>query len=169
LPAIYSVLTSKFGLNAAVKDLIVTRGSTFFNIFGALFIAISPAPGLLIIGMHRSSLPFFSFLSIPLLLTYPFIAIIFYSFGNGSSSAARSLITALVRPDQVSRLYAVVAVLDTIGSLVSGPMLSEAYSWGLHIGGLWSGMAFILIALLYSVTCLPIFLFKLPEVEVEDD
>jgi len=47
--------------------------------------------------------------------------------------------------------------------------MSSAYSWGLHIGGLWSGMGFILMALLYLVTCLPIFLFKLPVIEVEDD
>jgi hypothetical protein len=48
-------------------------------------------------------------------------------------------------------------------------MLSQAYSWGLHIGGLWSGMAFIVVAALFSVTCLPILFFKLPAVEVEED
>jgi hypothetical protein len=30
-------------------------------------------------------------------------------------------------------------------------------------------MAFIVVALLFCVTCLPIFFFKLPAVEVEDD
>ncbi|KAG0645285.1 MFS efflux pump [Hyphodiscus hymeniophilus] len=144
-PAIYSLLTSQFGLSAAAKDLIVSRGSVFFSIFGALFIAVSPIPSLLI------------------------IAIIIYSFGNGFTSSARSLITSLVRPDQVSRLYAVLATLDVIGTIISGPLLSGAYSWGLHIGGLWSGMAFIVLAVLFSVTCLPIFFFKLPEIEVEED
>jgi MFS family permease len=144
-PAIYSVFTSRFGFSAAVKDLIITRGSLFFNIFGALFIALSPAPGFLI------------------------MAVIIYSFGNGFSAAVRSLITSLVRADQVSRLYAVLAILDTIGSLVSGPMLSEAYSWGLHRGSLWSGAAFALVALLFAVTCLPIFAFRLPELEVDED
>jgi hypothetical protein len=51
-PATYSALTSQFGLSAAVKDLIVTRGSLFFSIFGAIFIAVSPVPSLLIIGTH---------------------------------------------------------------------------------------------------------------------
>ena len=144
-PAIYAFLTSRFAFSAAVKDLIVTRGSLFFEIFGALFIAISPAPGFLI------------------------LAVIIYALGNGFSAAVRSLITSLVRQDQVSRLYAMLAILDTIGNLLSGPMLSQAYSWGLHRGGLWSGAAFVLVALLFVVTCFPIFLFKLPDVEVEDD
>lgn len=30
-------------------------------------------------------------------------------------------------------------------------------------------MGFIVIALLYAITCIPLFLFRLPEIEVEDD
>ena len=60
------------------------------------------------------------------------------------------------------------AIIDTIGILVSGPILSEAYGWGLHLGGLWSGMGFLLIAVLFAVTCAPVFVCGLPETEVED-
>jgi MFS family permease len=145
LPAIYALLTSRFGFSVAVKDLFVTRASLIFNVFGALLIAVSPAPSFLI------------------------ISVTVYSFGYGFSAAVRSLLTSLVRPDQISRMYAILSILDTIGNLVSGPVLSGAYSWGLHRGGLWSGSVFGIVALLFAVVCLPIFLFKLPVVEVDED
>lgn len=47
LPAIYAIL-SKFHLQPAVKDLMVSRGSALFMTLGALGLAISPARGLFV-------------------------------------------------------------------------------------------------------------------------
>lgn len=75
--------------------------------------------------------------------------------------------TSLVHPDEVSRLYAVMAVGDTVGSLIYGPILSRAFGWGLNLGGQWTGMAFIVVATLYLVLGLPIWLVSEPTPEMD--
>lgn len=47
------------------------------------------------------------------------------------------------------------AVMDTIGGVVAGPIISKAFGWGVHLGGLWSGMSFLLSGLLYSMVAVP--------------
>jgi hypothetical protein len=88
-----------------------------------------------------------------------------FSFGTGYLSAVRSLITSYVHADQVSRLYALIAVIETGGILLSGPVISEAYGWGLDLGGAWSGMAFIVAAGLVLVFGIPVWLIRSPKPE----
>lgn len=62
-----------------------------------------------------------------------------FSFGVGVFPAMWSLLTDLVLPTQVSRLYGVLAVMNGIGGMVSSPLVKAAFSSGLKKGGLWSG------------------------------
>jgi len=48
-------------------------------------------------------------------------------------------------------LYAVLAVMDTIGGLIAGPSMSKAFSQGMELGGTWMGMAFIVSGAIYFV------------------
>lgn len=59
--------------------------------------------------------------------------------------------TSLIDPSQISRLYAVLAVVETIGSLVAAPTMSKVFSRGLEIGGTWTGMAFLVVGGVYGV------------------
>lgn len=68
----------------------------------------------------------------------------------GLYPAMRSLLTDLVHPSQVSRLYGVLAVIDTIGGMISSPLVAGAFSSGLKRGGLWSGGGFLVAGLAYS-------------------
>jgi hypothetical protein len=95
------------------------------------------------------------------------IGVIVFACGVGFPSAARSLITSLVHPDEVSRLYAFLAVIETVGSLIYGPVLSRAFGWGMDLGGLWSGMAFFICAILFAVVGLPIWLVREPTPEMD--
>jgi hypothetical protein len=72
-------------------------------------------------------------------------------------SAIRSLITSFVHADQVSRLYGVLAVIETIGSLVFRPLFSKIFSWGMDLDGLWSGMVFTLAGVLTLILGLPVY------------
>jgi hypothetical protein len=72
-----------------------------------------------------------------------------------------------VHPDEVSRLYASLAVIEIIGQMIYGPLLSKAFGWGLNLGGLWSGMAFLVCAFLFAVVGSPIWLFKEPTPEMD--
>ena len=135
---IYSVLGSRFGLRPSSKDLVVARGSLVFHILGALAIAFPAGPSFLIFGTF------------------------IFACGDGHVSASRSLLTSFVHPDQVSRLYAVLAIMMTIGSMVMAPLLSKAFSWGLDLGGDRSGIVFLTVAALYLVFGLPLWINKLP-------
>ncbi|TGO69588.1 hypothetical protein BOTNAR_0009g00350 [Botryotinia narcissicola] len=125
LPAIYAIL-SRFHLQTAVKDLMVSQGSALLMALGALGLAVSPARGLFVLST------------------------IIFSLGMGLYPAIRSLLTDLVDPTQVSRLYGVLAVMDTIGGMVSSPLVAGAFSSGLKRGGLWSGGGFLVAAVAYA-------------------
>lgn len=57
--------------------------------------------------------------------------------------------TSLIDPSQVSRLYAVLAVMETIGGLIAGPTMGKVFSKGMEIGGAWQGMAFVVSGAVY--------------------
>jgi hypothetical protein len=69
---------------------------------------------------------------------------------------------SLVQPSQVSRLNAVLAVIDTIGGLIAGPFLSSTFSWGVNLGEPWIGMSFLATALLYVIVAVPVWAIGLP-------
>ncbi|KAE9362765.1 MFS general substrate transporter [Stipitochalara longipes BDJ] len=143
LPSVYHVLSTRFRMSSMRKDLIVARGSQLTFILGSLGIALGFVPALFIAGT------------------------IVFACGAGFPAAARSLITSLVHPDEVSRLYAFLAVIETIGQLIYGLLLSKAFGWGLNLGGLWSGMAFLACALLFAVVGSPIWLVREPTPEMD--
>jgi hypothetical protein len=141
LPVIYSVLGSRFHLRPPIKDLLIARGSLIFLILGALAIALSPTPSLLVFGTF------------------------IFACGDGYVSATRSLLTSFVHVDQVSRLYAVLAIMMTIGNMIMAPLLSKAFAWGLNLGGHWSGMAFLTVTALYLVLGSPLWIIRPPRPE----
>jgi len=127
--------------DAATKDLNIARASIVLIILGLVGIALSP---------HIAVLA---------------LAITVYALGAGYSGASRSLVTSFVERNQVGRLYAVLAMLDTAGTVVSGPALSKLFSWGLALGGLWSGIPFFFAAMLFGLVGVVIWVIRLPDKE----
>lgn len=85
--------------------------------------------------------------------------------GTGYMSAVRSLATSFVHADQVSRLYAVCAMVETFGALVASPIISESLGWGLELGGIWSGMVYIVTASMVLVLGIPVWIIHAPKPE----
>jgi hypothetical protein len=130
---------------AATKDLTIARASIILLVTGLVGIALSP---------H-------------IVVLVPAITV--YALGAGYSGTDRSLVTSFVERDQVSRLYAVLSILDTTGIVVSGPALAKMFSWGLALGEPWSGILFA--AVLFSLVGVVIWVIRLPEkaeMEVDD-
>jgi hypothetical protein len=121
------------------KDLAIARASIILLVIGLVGIALSP---------HIAAFV---------------VALTIYAFGAGYSGASRSLVTSFVERDQVGRLYAVLAMLDMTGTVVSGPALGKMFSWGLALGGLWSGLPFFFAAGLFSLVGVVIWVIRLPE------
>jgi hypothetical protein len=148
---------------STTKDLTVARGSQLIFILGSLGIALGFVPALFIAGKH----PLYCILFKSSSRLIGRIGTIVFACGAGFPAAARSLITSLVHSDEVSRLYAFLAVIETIGQLIYGPLISKTFGWGLNIGGLWNGMAFLVCALLFAVVGLPIWLVRVPTPELD--
>ena len=85
--------------------------------------------------------------------------------GAGYMSAVRSLVTSFVHTKQVSQLYAIIAMIETIASLISSPVISKAFGWGLELGGIWSGLAYIVTAGMVLIFGIPVWVVYAPKQE----
>jgi len=142
LPYLYHLLANR-NVSSMTKDLVVMRGSLIFMIIGSLVIAWGPLPGIFCTG------------------------VIITAGGIGLWSALRSLATSLVHPDQVSRLYAIMAVGDTLGAMLYSPLVSKGYGWGMKLGGHWTGMVFLISALVFVLISIPAWFVRKPTEDMD--
>lgn len=49
----------------------------------------------------------------------------------------------------IARLSATIAILESLGMLLSGPFLSFIFRWGMKLGDAWLGMPFLLSGMLF--------------------
>jgi len=82
---------------------------------------------------------------------YAFIpALIISSLGAGFPVLLNSLISRLVTPDHAATLYTSIGVCETMGFLISSPLFSQVYHWGLVAGGVWVGLPFMVAGCAYA-------------------
>ncbi|KUL91414.1 hypothetical protein ZTR_01496 [Talaromyces verruculosus] len=130
LPFLSRLLLKRLKLDAPSKDLWLSRGTAFLLTIGMLLMFSAPAPAILIIGLVAVAL------GSPLHLT------------------ARSLITSLVLPNQVGVLYTSLAVVQSVGILIAGPLLANTFRWGMKLGDTWLGLPFLAAAVMYLLSFL---------------
>lgn len=86
-----------------------------------------------------------------------------YTLGTGFPPIIRSLVTYLVeshhesRTSDIARLYALISVLEGIGSLVAGPGMAWAFRWGIGLGEGWLGLPYGFAALLFVLALVTVF------------
>jgi hypothetical protein len=60
-------------------------------------------------------------------------------------------------------LYNTIAVTETIGTIIAGPLLSMSFRRGLEMGGLWIGLPFIIAGVLFSAAAIIVYIVRLPD------
>lgn len=125
LPAVGTALLSRFGYTSAAKDLLIARVSVVLMAVGFGVIGVSPGAAGMVLGLGV------------------------YTLGSGFGAAARSLVTGMVRREEVGRLYTAIAVADMVGGLVAGPALSWCFAVGMAWGGVGVGLPFLVAAGLF--------------------
>lgn len=127
LPLLNRVLVERYSHNAYFKDLFISRLSAALFVVGSLAIAFAPAVPLVAVG----------------------IAV--FALGTGFPPAARSLATSFVRQDEAGLLYTALALAQTVGGLLAGPVLALSFEWSVnHLGPEWTGIPFAIVGGLFA-------------------
>lgn len=136
MPALSFVAAKYLNLHGKHRDYRLSQGSGLISIIGFLAIGLAPVPALLICGL------------------------VILSLGSAFLITARSLATALVPPDQVGTLYSAIAISQSLGILISGPLFAYLFRIGLHFGGAWMGLPFLLAGLLYVIATIAVWCIR---------
>lgn len=127
MPALSGVLTATTSLSAMQKDRRMAQLSGILSAAGLGMVALAAIPAWYVAGLVISAL------------------------GAGFIVFARSLATQLVTPAQRSTLYAAVAVVQSVGALVAGPLLADLFRAGLTLGKDKMGLPFLFAGLLVGL------------------
>jgi hypothetical protein len=132
LPTSSKLLNARLALSPVRSDLLLSRLSITLLCLGMILLFLAQ--------------------SLPLFLP----ALILVSLGAGFPVLINSLISRLVTPDHAATLYTSVGVCEAVGFLISGPIFSWVYHWGLVLGGFWTGLPFLVAGILYACAMLGI-------------
>jgi hypothetical protein len=85
--------------------------------------------------------------------------LIVYSCGYGYGPSVRGLVVTLAEGRRIALLFTSISVLESIGMLISGPLLASTFKMGMDWGGLWIGLPFISAGC--SLVCAGVIVFGL--------
>jgi hypothetical protein len=120
-----SFLMSKH-MSTVRADLVLVQGSVFLLMVGTAIMAFSQRPEAFTAG------------------------IVSFALGWGYYAALRSLATSLVLPSQAGALNTAIALAQSFGAMVSGPVLALSFRQGLAIGGTWIGLPYMVASVLFA-------------------
>jgi MFS family permease len=142
LPRVSGYLTNpmgRFRLSLFTKDFLLTKISLLFVIAGALLEGFSRGIGMFLVGLTVGTL------------------------GSSSGTMCRAVVTAHVEPEQTSRLYALISMMETGGAVIGGPVLAWCFNVGLSRRGLWIGLPWFYVAGLVSVALIALMFVRQPK------
>ncbi len=122
LPRISALLTGRFRRSVFAKDLLLTKVSLVFLIGGALLEGLSRSVAVFIVGLTIGTI------------------------GSSHGPLCRAIATSYVEPQQTSRLYALITLLETGGALLGGPVLAWCFNIGLSRKGSWIGLPWFYVS-----------------------
>lgn len=159
LPGASYLLVSKLSFETRSKDLWLARASAVFSAIGVFCIGFSGTPVLMISGRWIWSERLRPMCN---KLTCETSGIAIWALGSGYNLLVRSLLTSIVEQHHVGTLYNTMAVLETTGALVAGPLLSTTFRKGLDLGGAWIGLPFIGTGVLFTTAAILVCSVRLP-------
>ncbi|KAF3011126.1 hypothetical protein E8E13_011416 [Curvularia kusanoi] len=136
LPLANHVLLRYVRLPSHWADLWIARGSIILTAISFLIIGLAGHPALLIIGL------------------------LVYNLGTGYNAAMRSVSIHVVggqSSPNIGKLMSTIAIVESFGALVAGPLLNQLFQWGMALGSVWLGLPFLVGMLVFAglafVTC----------------
>ncbi|KAJ5419500.1 uncharacterized protein N7487_003050 [Penicillium crustosum] len=127
MPGLSGLAIRYLNLHGKYRDHVMSKWSGILSIIGFAAIFLAPTPAILVGGQ------------------------IILSIGSSFLVTTRSLATALVLPDHVGTLYSVIAIAQSVGVLVAGPLFANLFRLGMHLGNAWMGLPFLQASLFFVV------------------
>ncbi|KAF1848741.1 MFS general substrate transporter [Cucurbitaria berberidis CBS 394.84] len=145
IPIINYLLLKKFRLVAHWADLWIARGSIALTTISFFVMGIATQPALLIIGL------------------------LIYNLGTGYNAAMRSVSIHVVggqsSPD-IGKLMSTIAIAESIGAMIAGPVLNELFQWGMDLGSAWLGLPFLASVIVFAGMTVVTMLISVKDKEV---
>jgi|SRR5690242_876722 len=129
LPLTNHLLLRYVRLPAQWADLWIARGSIILTATSFLVIGLAAYPALLIVGL------------------------LVYNLGTGYNAAMRSVSIHVVggqSSHNIGKLMSTIAIVESLGALVAGPLLNQLFQWGISLGGMWLGLPFLAGMLVFA-------------------
>ncbi|EUC43341.1 hypothetical protein COCMIDRAFT_101075 [Bipolaris oryzae ATCC 44560] len=128
LPLINFVLLKKLHFPAPRADIWIACGSIVLTTFSFFAMGVSAYPALLVFGL------------------------LVYNMGSGYNAAMRSISIHIVggqsSPD-IGKLMSTIAMAESFGSMIGGPLLNELFQLGIGFGEAWLGLPFLGSAVIF--------------------
>lgn len=140
LPRVSAILISpRFRMTAFGKDLFLTRISTGILVLGSFWQGLSHNVVMFFLGLFIGT------------------------FGAADSPLARATVTHHVQPEFTARLYALITMIQVVGSFIGGPVLAWFFDQGLKKKGIWMGLPWFYVSFLCSLAWIALFFVKPPK------
>ncbi|KAK4186417.1 major facilitator superfamily domain-containing protein [Podospora australis] len=125
-------------MSAVTKDIWLARWSGVMGILGCLVIAAAANGYLFSVGL------------------------VWFALGSGMPPIVRSLLNGMVEEHHVGTLNVLVGLLETVGLMMAGPLLSKSLSVGMNLGGAWVGLPFLVAGIFFVISTTVVWIFGLP-------
>ncbi|KAJ6054656.1 hypothetical protein N7444_003754 [Penicillium canescens] len=145
MPALTFLAAKYLNLHGKRSDHVMSKGSGIISVIGFAAIALAPTPAILIFGQ------------------------IILSMGMAFAVNSRSLATALVLPDHVGTLYSALAITQSAGMLVAGPLFANLFRLGMHLGNAWIGLPFLQASLFFVIAVVAVWRIRLGPSRISDE
>ncbi|KAH6637258.1 general substrate transporter [Chaetomium tenue] len=134
--------TGRFRLSTFSKDTLLAKISLSLLIAGAAIEGFSRGIALFLVGLTIGSI------------------------GSSHGPLCRAIMTSYVEPQQTSRLYALISMLETGGAMLGGPVLAWCFNIGLSKKGIWMGLPWFYVAGLVLVALVSLVFLRAPKPKV---
>ncbi|KAF2822842.1 MFS general substrate transporter [Ophiobolus disseminans] len=153
LPLLNWFLLKYLRFPAHWADLWIARGSIILTTVSMLLMGLAAYPALLVFGL------------------------LVYNMGTGYNAAMRSVAIHVVggqASPNVGKLMSTIAIVESIGVMIAGPLLSQMFQWGMDLGSAWLGLPFLGSVLVLAVMTVATFSVSVTDgdvgyVEVRDE
>lgn len=157
LPAVDELVQKKTNLLARQKDILLARIS--LCILTCAFVVLAIAPNIPVIILGRW--PCFRLFLHPSLIFV--LGVFLFTLGKAFPIFLRSVISTMVEPHRSGSVYTALAIMNTIGVLIAGPLMAESLKWSVGLHGVLKGLPYFFSSIICGLAAAVVLALRFPK------